>query len=47
MRIKLQGRPCAGPFFCRAEAALFLASDEAQFVSGVGLNVDGAAIVKF
>jgi NAD(P)-dependent dehydrogenase (short-subunit alcohol dehydrogenase family) len=30
-----------------AEAALFLASDEAQFVSGVGLNVDGAAIVKF
>ena len=30
-----------------AQAALFLASDEAQFVSGVGLNVDGAAIVKF
>ena len=30
-----------------AEAALFLASDEAQFISGVGLNVDGAAIVKF
>jgi NAD(P)-dependent dehydrogenase (short-subunit alcohol dehydrogenase family) len=30
-----------------AEAALFLASDEAQFVSGVGLNVDGGAIVKF
>jgi NAD(P)-dependent dehydrogenase (short-subunit alcohol dehydrogenase family) len=30
-----------------AAAALFLASDEAQFVSGVGLNVDGGAIVKF
>ena len=30
-----------------AEAALFLALDEAQFVSGVGLNVDGGAIVKF
>ncbi len=30
-----------------ARAALFLASDDAQFVSGVGLNVDGAAIVKF
>ncbi len=30
-----------------AKAALFLASDEAQFVSGVGLNVDGGAIVKF
>ncbi len=30
-----------------AQAALFLASDEAQFVSGTGLNVDGAAIVKF
>lgn len=28
-------------------AALFLASDAAQFVSGVGLNVDGGAIVKF
>lgn len=30
-----------------AAAALFLASDEAQFVSGVGLNVDGGAIIKF
>jgi NAD(P)-dependent dehydrogenase (short-subunit alcohol dehydrogenase family) len=30
-----------------AAAALFLASDAAQFVSGVGLNVDGGAIVKF
>ena len=30
-----------------AAAALFLASDEAQFVSGVGLNVDGGAIVQF
>lgn len=30
-----------------ARAALFLASDDAQFVSGVGLNVDGGAIVKF
>ena len=30
-----------------AVAALFLASDEAQFVSGVGLNVDGGAIVNF
>ncbi len=30
-----------------AAAALFLASDGAQFVSGVGLNVDGGAIVKF
>lgn len=30
-----------------AAAALFLASDEAQFVSGIGLNVDGGAIVKF
>ena len=30
-----------------AVAALFLASGEAQFVSGVGLNVDGGAIVQF
>lgn len=30
-----------------AMAAVFLASDEAQFVSGTGLNVDGGAIVKF
>jgi NAD(P)-dependent dehydrogenase (short-subunit alcohol dehydrogenase family) len=30
-----------------AAAALFLASDEAEFVSGVGFNVDGGAIVKF
>ncbi|MEL7030575.1 MAG: SDR family oxidoreductase, partial [Pseudomonadota bacterium] len=30
-----------------AAAALFLALDEAKFVSGVGLNVDGGAIVKF
>lgn len=30
-----------------AAAAAFLASDAAQFVSGVGLNVDGGAIVKF
>jgi NAD(P)-dependent dehydrogenase (short-subunit alcohol dehydrogenase family) len=30
-----------------AVAALFLASAEAQFVSGVGLNVDGGAIVQF
>jgi NAD(P)-dependent dehydrogenase (short-subunit alcohol dehydrogenase family) len=30
-----------------AMAALVLASDEAQFVSGTGLNVDGGAIVKF
>jgi len=30
-----------------AGAAVFLASDEARFVSGVGLNVDGGAIVKF
>jgi NAD(P)-dependent dehydrogenase (short-subunit alcohol dehydrogenase family) len=30
-----------------AVAALFLASDEADFVSGVGFNVDGGAIVKF
>ncbi len=30
-----------------ASAARFLASDEAQFVSGVGLNVDGGAIVQF
>lgn len=30
-----------------AAAALFLASDAAQFVSGVGLNVDGGAIVNF
>ena len=30
-----------------AEAALFLASDEADFVSGVGFNVDGGAIVNF
>ena len=28
-------------------AALFLASEAASFVSGVGLNVDGGAIVKF
>lgn len=30
-----------------AAAALFLASEEAQFISGVGFNVDGGAIVKF
>ena len=30
-----------------AIAALFLAADECQFVSGVGLNVDGGAIVQF
>ena len=30
-----------------AAAALFLAGEEAQFVSGVGFNVDGGAIVKF
>ncbi|MEM9530856.1 MAG: SDR family NAD(P)-dependent oxidoreductase [Pseudomonadota bacterium] len=30
-----------------ASAALFLASEEARFVSGVGLNVDGGAIVNF
>jgi NAD(P)-dependent dehydrogenase (short-subunit alcohol dehydrogenase family) len=30
-----------------ATAALFLASDEAEFVSGLGFNVDGGAIVKF
>ncbi len=30
-----------------AAAALFLAADESQFVSGVGLNVDGGAIVQF
>ncbi len=30
-----------------AAAALFLASEEARFVSGVGLNVDGGAIVQF
>ncbi|MEO1247075.1 MAG: SDR family oxidoreductase [Pseudomonadota bacterium] len=30
-----------------AAAALFLASNESQFVSGVGLNVDGGAIVQF
>lgn len=30
-----------------AHAALFLASEGAQFVSGTGLNVDGGAIVNF
>ncbi|MEM7502967.1 MAG: SDR family oxidoreductase [Pseudomonadota bacterium] len=30
-----------------AAAALFLASPESQFVSGVGFNVDGGAIVQF
>ena len=30
-----------------AAAAVFLATDEAQFISGVGLNVDGGAIIKF
>ncbi|MEM7613314.1 MAG: SDR family oxidoreductase [Pseudomonadota bacterium] len=30
-----------------AVAALFLASTEAQFVSGTGLNVDGGAIIQF
>ncbi len=30
-----------------ANAALFLASDEAQFITGLGLNIDGGAIVNF
>ncbi len=30
-----------------AHAAVFLASEETQFISGLGLNVDGGAIVKF
>jgi NAD(P)-dependent dehydrogenase (short-subunit alcohol dehydrogenase family) len=30
-----------------AAAALFLASDEAEFISGVGFNVDGGAIINF
>lgn len=30
-----------------AVAALFLATDAAQFISGVGLNVDGGAIIQF
>ncbi|MEO1037621.1 MAG: SDR family oxidoreductase [Pseudomonadota bacterium] len=30
-----------------ATAALFLAAEESRFVSGVGLNVDGGAIVQF
>ena len=30
-----------------ANAALFLAADESQFISGLGLNVDGGAIVNF
>ena len=30
-----------------AAAALFLAGEEARFISGVGVNVDGGAIVKF
>jgi NAD(P)-dependent dehydrogenase (short-subunit alcohol dehydrogenase family) len=30
-----------------AAAALFLAGESAQFISGVGVNVDGGAIVKF
>lgn len=30
-----------------AAAAFFLASEEADFVSGMGFNVDGGAIVKF
>ncbi len=30
-----------------AAAALFLAAEESRFISGVGLNVDGGAIVQF
>jgi NAD(P)-dependent dehydrogenase (short-subunit alcohol dehydrogenase family) len=30
-----------------AHAAVFLAQKESQFISGLGLNVDGGAIVKF
>lgn len=30
-----------------AHAAVFLACDESQFISGLGLNVDGGAIVHF
>jgi NAD(P)-dependent dehydrogenase (short-subunit alcohol dehydrogenase family) len=30
-----------------ANAALFLATDEAQFISGLGMNIDGGAIINF
>jgi NAD(P)-dependent dehydrogenase (short-subunit alcohol dehydrogenase family) len=43
-RVPLRGK--MGTAWDVANAALFLASDEAQFVTGVALPVDGGALVK-
>jgi len=43
-RVPLQGR--AGTAWDVANAALFLASDEAAFITGVSLPVDGGSLVK-
>ena len=39
-------RPWMGTGWDVANAALFLASDEANFITGVALPVDGGALVK-
>ena len=43
-RVPLRGRMGTG--WDVANAALFLASDEANFITGVALPVDGGALVK-
>jgi NAD(P)-dependent dehydrogenase (short-subunit alcohol dehydrogenase family) len=43
-KVPLRGK--MGTAWDVANAALFLASDEANFISGVALPVDGAALVK-
>jgi enoyl-[acyl-carrier-protein] reductase (NADH) len=44
-KVPLRGR--MGTAWDVANAALFLASDEANFITGVALPVDGGALVRF